>query len=206
MNVRHNLFIFVLISLLGINLSCKDAEQPQFVFPEDILLKEGDIVFRLGRSLSSQAVLAADKSGYYSHIGVVVFHEDKWQVVHAVPDEPEFEGDVDRVKMEEINAFFGIERAKKGAVVRLENDTLAMNAADKAKEILGKGMLFDHEYDLDDSGKMYCTELVYYIYNVFGLDLTEGRRSKVNIPGMKSTYIFPSDIYKNQVLNEIYSF
>ncbi len=129
MEVRVNLAVSI-ICLNGILFSCHEAEQrPYFVFPKDIQLSEGDIVFRQGRSVASRAVLSADKAGYYSHIGIVVKYNDKWQVVHAVPDEPDFEGDEDRVKIDDLNVFFSAERANSGALMRVTNDTLARNAA-----------------------------------------------------------------------------
>jgi Orthopoxvirus protein of unknown function (DUF830). len=76
------------------------------VLPADSLLREGDVVFRRGAGLISRAVLAADEDGQFSHIGIVVRNGNNWMVVHAVPGEPEFKGDSDRVKMEPIASFF----------------------------------------------------------------------------------------------------
>lgn len=206
MGIKINLAISSLC-LGGFFFSCQDAvQQSSFFFPDDIQLHEGDIVFRQGRSIASRAVLSADKAGYYSHIGIVVRYNDKWQVVHAVPDEPDYDGDTDRVKIDDLNTFFSSERANSGALMRVANDTLAQNAASKALDVFNKKTLFDHKYDLNDTSAVYCTELVYHVYNRQGLDLTEGRRSKVSIPGFRGTYIFPSDIQQSSFLNLIYNF
>ena len=82
------------------------------VLPADSLLREGDVVFRRGTGLISRAVLAADEDGQFSHIGIVVRNGNHWMVVHAVPGEPEFKGDSDRVKMEPIASFFCSEKLK----------------------------------------------------------------------------------------------
>jgi len=206
MRIKINLAIYI-ICLSGLFSSChKAAQHPCFSFPQEIPLYEGDIVFRQGRSIASQAVLSADRAGYYSHIGIVVMYNDKWQVVHAVPDEPDFEGDTDRVKMDELGIFFSRERANSGALMRVTNNVLAKEAAKKALDIFHRKVLFDHKYDLKDTLEMYCTELVYHVYNLQDMDLTEGRRSKVAIPGYRGTYIFPSDIQQSSDLNLIYNF
>ena len=44
----------------------------------------------------SQAVLLAEKDGAYSHTGIVVDSAGVLMIVHAVPGEPDFEGDEDR--------------------------------------------------------------------------------------------------------------
>ena len=76
------------------------------LFPET-LLHEGDLVFRKGTGLVSRAVLSADGKGTYSHIGIVVRDGNEWKVVHAVPGEPDYEGEPDRVKIENVQEFFG---------------------------------------------------------------------------------------------------
>ena len=201
------LVIFQIICLCGFFFSCqKSNHYAQSLFSEDYSLCAGDIVFRQGRSAASRLVLSAEKSGYYSHIGIIVKQDGKWYVVHAVPDEPDFEGDTDRVKMDEINRFFFAERANCGAIMRIDDDTIAYKASVEAIDIFNRNTPFDHKYDLDDTLNMYCTELIYHVYNKQGLDLTEGRRSKVNIPGFRGTYIFPSDIQLNPGLKTIYSF
>lgn len=205
---KHNhLTIYIVICLCGLFLcTCNSSdEKAEFIFPKDIL-KEGDIVFRCGNSMVSRVVLAADKMGMYSHIGIVVKSGNEWKIVHAVPGEPDFEGDTDRVKEDSIQKFFSPQLALSGAVLRINNDSLAQKAAAKAIEILKRNVLFDHDYDLDDTTKMYCTEFIHFIYNGLGIDLTEGRRSNINAPSMSGTYIFPSDIQLNKDLQIIYDY
>ena len=68
------------------------------VIPKESEFLEGDIVFRRGVGLSSEAVLYVD-SGQYSHVGIVANYQGKKMIIHAVPGEKEFEGDIDRIKM-----------------------------------------------------------------------------------------------------------
>ena len=176
------------------------------LFPET-LLHEGDLVFRKGTGLVSRAVLSADGKGTYSHIGIVVRDGNEWKVVHAVPGEPDYEGEPDRVKIENVQEFFGKEKAVAGALMRFTEDSLvAIKAARKAIEVCDRRTLFDHTYNLEDSTAMYCTELVYFVYKYAGVDLVEGRTTKVNIPGFIGSYIFPSDIIEYKRLVLIYNF
>ncbi len=192
-----------LISFLFIGCVNQKEMKP---FPEE-LLKEGDLVFRRGSGLASRAILGVDKNGMYSHIGIVVCDSGRWQVVHAVPGEPDYEGDRDRVKKEDVQRFFGRDKTVMGALMRLDNDSLiAVKAASKAMEVYRRDILFDHTYNLEDSTAMYCTELVLFAYKYAGVDLAEGRMTEVTIPGFSGVYLFPSGIAQNEHLRLIYDF
>lgn len=171
-------------------------------------LQEGDIVFRKGNSLASQLVLKVDEESFYSHIGIVVSDNGAWKVVHAVPDEPDYKGDQDRVKMDDLNVFFSSERASAGAIMRFESDSIeSKKIEERVKRIFQRNTLFDHYYNLDDTTKMYCTELIYFVFKeVSDIDITEGRRTIVSVPALKGSYILPSDIRKNPNLKMISSF
>lgn len=202
LQLRHVLGISFCVIFL---CSCKKEEKLGYTFPEH-LLHEGDIVFRCGTSMASNAVLLADKITSYSHIGIVVKQNNQFRIIHAVPDERDHLNDKDRVKIDSIETFFKPDRSIAGAIMRIDNETIATQAAAEAMKILERETLFDHDYDLKDSSKMYCTELIYYVYNKSGLDLTEGRRSSVNLPALNGTYIFPSDIQQNSILHLLYSY
>ena len=131
----------------------------------------------------------------------------KWCVIHAVPGEPDYKGDEDRVKMEPIEKFFSKKRASKGAVMRVEGETkCATKAAENAFLLFKAGILFDHEYDLTDTMKMYCTELIDHVYKKEGIDLSEGRLSRINMPLLSGDYLLPNDIAQSQKLRLIYIF
>jgi len=65
---------------------------------------------------------------------------------------------------------------------------------------------FDNDYNLNDSTKMYCSELVWYAFKTAGVDITNKKRSKIDLPVFQGEYIFPSDIQTNKKLKLIYSF
>lgn len=188
--------------------ACKgdNLKERQMLLPED-LFSEGDIVFRRGTGFTSQIVLAADSEGSYSHAGILKKENGMWYVIHAVPGEPDFEGDADRVKMEPVGQFFDAGKAARGAVMHVLTDSaVACRAAGNAFRLFRRHVLFDHDYDLNDTTEMYCTELIDYVYRKEGIDLSGGRITSVSIPGMSGDYIMPNDIAQSKHLRPIYHF
>jgi hypothetical protein len=107
--------------------------------------------------------------------------------------------------MEDLEDFFSWEKAKTGIVVRMEdNEAGNIRAAKNAIRLFHSYILFDHDYNLQDSSKMYCTELLDYVFKQESIDLTQGRRTQINVPGLSGTYILPHDILQNKQLNLIY--
>ncbi|MCD8079682.1 MAG: hypothetical protein LUF04_04490 [Bacteroides sp.] len=205
---RSNLYIPVLIFLfLSLFCGCHKREETSVsVFPEH-LLREGDLVFRRGTGIASRLVLAADRKGMYSHIGIVICRDSVWEVIHAVPGEPDFRGDPDRVKMEPVQRFFARDRAACGALMRVQGDPARNRlAARQALACYEAGMLFDHQYDLSDSTRVYCTELVQRCYLKEGTDLAEERITPLNVPALNGSYILPSDISNHPQIELIYQF
>ena len=100
-----------------------------------ITWREGDLVFRQGTGAAGHAVSLADTGGAYSHVGVVVLRKGEPWVVHAVPGEPDFDGDPDRVKLEPVDAFFSRARAAHGAVMRGPDSLLAARVARHALDM-----------------------------------------------------------------------
>ncbi len=206
----EGLRIIVIYSAIIIALAgCNNAQQHSAV-DFDLLqreLHEGDLLFRRGTGVLGRAVVASDDEGRFSHVGIAVLRPDGWYVVHAVPNEPDFEGDIDRVKCESIENFYSEIRAGNGAVYRLSlsNETIEV-AVRNVLRLSKESRPFDHDYDLSDSTALYCTELIEYVFGLGGASISEGRRTHVNFPSMTGDYIMPSDLTKNSKLNPIYSF
>jgi hypothetical protein len=169
--------------------------------------QNGDIVFRKGVGAKTRAIIYADTGGIYSHTGIVVSTPDGFKIIHITPGERKKGETVDRIRIENIEDFFSKNRAGHGAVYRLSaNKSTAHTAAKHALRLLRNDILFDHNYKLDDTTTMYCTEFVYYVYKLSGKDITFGKRTTVNAPMYSGIYIFPSDIYENKELELIYKF
>ena len=176
------------------------------ILPKGVELREGDVVFRRGGGLESHAVLTMDAHGQYSHVGIVVDTMGRKMIVHAVPGEPDFDGDVDRVKLDEIGKFFMPIYANKGAVKRMDDSIVAKRAANIALGIFRKGMLFDNDYNANDTTEMYCTEFVMYAYDRAGVRLVTTEPHSVSLPIVNADIYYPSDVYESKLLKPIISF
>jgi len=198
---RHREVIICSVILLAL-IACSGQNKKRDF--KSVIFAEGDLAFRRGSGTKSRAVLYADSSGIYSHVGIVVREDSVFKIVHITPGEQP----KDMIKSELPEEFWACSKAEHGALYRLKDASpYAAEAAQQALRLLHKEIMFDHDYQLDDSTKMYCTELVWYVYMLAGKDITFGERSEiVNFPMYSGIYIFPSDIYSNKEFSLIYNF
>lgn len=171
-------------------------------------LRAGDVVLRCGSGMTSRAVRMADGRGCYSHVGIAVDSSGVMMIVHAVPDEHDGAGDVDRVKMDAPEVFFSSMRTSNGRIMRHADSIVARSAAEVAQRIYRKGVLFDHDYDTEDTTRMYCSELVEHAYReAAGLSITDSARHDVNLPVFTfRDVILPSDFTSSRHLCTICAF
>lgn len=169
------------------------------------LLQEGDIVFRRGYGFASEMVVYNDADGKYSHVGVVVNSEKCLMIAHSVPGGDAEENDI--MRLERIEQFYSAESSSCGEIVRMELDSLQRRRlSEMAVAKANEKIPFDHNYDLEDTTALYCTELVQLLYRNIGIDLAEGRITRLNAPGFSSDYLMPSDIYQNRNLKTIFKY
>ena len=175
--------------------------------PANCSLQPGDVVLRCGAGMLSHAVLLAEgNDGIYSHVGIVVDSAGQPMIVHAVPDEPDYEGDPDRVKMDTPAKFFNRMQAIRGEVLRHHDAVAARLAAEKALQVYHRHTLFDHDYDDSDTTLMYCTELVVFVFSQSGAPLTGIERHGLPLPGVDYECVLPSDIVGCKDFETIISF
>ena len=200
---------YLMLSALAFSMAmCTkgNVEEEYSLLPDSCHLRPGDLVFRRGTGLTSRAVIVADHGGRFSHIGIVTDSAGIAMVVHAVPGEPDYEGDPDRVKMEPASKFYSSINASLGEVCRPTDSIAGKTAAEAAVAIYRRGVLFDHQYDDSDTTRMYCTQLVMECYRKAGIELTGAPSHTFNLPGMSCTCWLPSDIYHSPYLRPIYAF
>ena len=141
--IRNSLSL-IFLALCVVQCSTREEIVPAIPVQE---LREGDVAFRLGRTLQSDAIAAATQGeSRYSHVGVIVGWGDSLRVVHI---EPERDGE-ERVKMESVEEFFHPARAVAGCVARYENLTewQRQTIECEAMRLHAKGVEFDHDYSL----------------------------------------------------------
>ena len=199
-----SLLLLIGLCLMSLTASCTtESDRSRTLYHDDIVLRPGDLVFRRGTGLTSQAVIAADKEGLYSHVGIVVDSSGVMMVVHAVPGEPDYAGDPDRVKMEPPEQFYSTLNASKGEICRPADSLAGVRAAQAALSTYQRKALFDHSYDSEDTTLVYCTELVVLSYRQAGIELTGPPTHSYNIPGLRCTCWLPSDLYSSDKVTSV---
>ena len=202
----YGLLLPLFLAVCLMSTGCHRSNQAvEFVLPDTVQLQTGDLVFRQGESRESHAVTTFDKSSGYTHVGVVVNVDGRWMVLHAVPNERNTKQEKDSVKREPIGTFFRSDRAVKGGVYRYPvtpEDTLLL--LQKGLDLYGRHLLFDSQFDFEDTTAFYCTELVCFLYQqALHIDLSEGRRH--NLP-LFPELVFCSDILQNPKLETVYRY
>ncbi len=166
-------------------------------------VERGDLLFRRGRSLSSNIVLYADTSGNYSHVGIAVKYNGRVAVAHAAPTD----NNIELVKIESLEEFFEKSKAERGAVCRFDIDTLQLDSINlRAIEIVESNTPFDNSYNTEDQSKLYCTEYIWEVYKVIGYDISQGKRTTLNLGFTNGEIILPSHLYSNDMLEIVMEF
>ncbi len=197
---------FVLFFAICLLSGCGDRSA-RSILPLDVQLIPGDVVLRQGNGLASRVVLMADRHSSYSHVGMVTDSAGVMMICHAVPGELDYEGDVDRVKLERPDKFFNDINASQGCVLRHIDMQTAQRAAEVAMDVYRRRTLFDHDYNEDDTTCMYCCELVEYAYTRVGDGLLDAGRHQFHVPGLDfDKLMLPSDFLSSSKLNLIKSF
>ena len=170
------------------------------------IVKDGDLIFRRGTGVVGRIVTTTDREGLYSHVGIIVTIDNTHYVIHAVPHEHEYEGDYDRVKCENIAHFVHRYNDADIGIYRLDvSDSIKSIATQHAIRLSKKDVGFDHNYNLEDTTTLYCTEFVEYVYGFANISISEGRRSNVKIATSSDLYIMPSDLTNCSRLSLVYN-
>jgi len=166
----------------------------------------GDIIFRRGRSLVSTVVLLNDRESPFSHTGIVSLEGGIPYVIHAVPGEPDTNGE-ERVKRDLLTEFLTPEKAARFAVFRLKNGDpdAVFQAAATAEGYYQNRLAFDKAFSIRSDDRLYCTELVWKAYLSAGLNLTGNRFARTNASFIADSLILPGHILKSSLLYEVYS-
>lgn len=154
----------------------KLMEQHIRVLYDTTELRSGDLMFRNGLSAESLVVTQASNSDY-SHVGIAYHMPSGWHVIHAVPGEAP-QGEPEYLKCEPIADFYDPSRAMAGASASIRCDNAsALRAAREAFSKVEQKVLFDNDYDLNDTTELYCSELVWRAYLEEGINLVNDGNS-----------------------------
>ena len=203
--MQNKLYRFVFIIALFM-FGCHTAPKKQLCPPNIPIgkFRPSDIVFRLGRTIESDLIASSGQDfAHYSHVGVIIDHNDTLKVIHIEPSPNKYD---DVIKEETLHDFFSCDKSLAGCITRFTNiSTEQRNTIqNKALQLLSSSITFDHNYLISDSSTMYCTELIEHIFNAANISLSQGRAH--TLPFTKEPIIMPSDIAQNPALATIWSY
>ncbi len=127
------------------------------------LLQNGDIILRHGYGMASDIIVQSLNEKYdISHCAVLTKEENQFNVIHSVSQSL---SDFDGVQTQSLNRFINDSKINSLIIVRYKNPTHTDNAliAEKAKYYLLKKLPFDNDFNIEDSTKIYCTELIWRV-------------------------------------------
>lgn len=164
--------------------------------------RPGDVVFRRGRGLASRVVLSSDPHTAFSHVGVVVLGPRGLTVVHALPPTDESGGGV---VAEPLSEFLATDAATAAALLRLRGADagIGARAAREASRLAEAGVPFDIGFDLTTGDALYCTELVWRVYEKAGIDLVAWDFDSGMGRLRTSSYLLPSQLEQSPHLRLI---
>lgn len=180
-------FIAVALIAIGFYLFLRVYEyrsQQEQVFcnyslsPEEIsLLHDGDIILRHGYGFVSDMIVETlNDSSSVSHCAILTKQNGFWIVVHSVSSSLV---DVDGVQWQDLATF--VRQSKKNTIVVLrykhaKNDSARARIGTRAMYYLNKKIPFDNAFDLFDSSKFYCSELLWAVFrDEFGVDIFKSK-------------------------------
>jgi hypothetical protein len=168
-------------------------------------IKDGDIIFRKGRSLVSSIVMLNDKETDYSHVGICCKTDNEMFVIHAVPGEPDEQGN-EKIRCDKLSEFLTPDKASIFAFYRLTCDTSGIAAASAANAMAyyRAGLPFDKALNFRNDDKLYCTELVWKAYLKSGVNITGNQFKKLNLNILTDSIILPGHIQNSVLLTKIY--
>jgi hypothetical protein len=142
--------------------------------PDEIAkLRNGDIIMRKGEGFVSGIINDLFNTGYnLSHCGIVLTENDSVKIIHTVSSEL---SKIDGVQTESLNKFVRESVLNTIVVVRYKASEETGNQIASACKVYltpERHKAFDHRFDLADTTKFYCTELIHYAYlDVFNQDM-----------------------------------
>lgn len=158
MKTKLSYVVAVLVMLAGPSALAEKQEQP-------FALQEGDIVFSSSRIDQGQAIMAATASSY-THCGIVFVKDGKFMVLEAVQP----------VGVITLEGFMS--RSDPGTFTARRLKTAVTPDSYRKARVWAEAQI-GHDYDMRfawDDKKLYCSELVWKVYQRAGVKLCDLRK------------------------------
>lgn len=123
---------------------------------------DGDVILRRGRSFASSMIARAFPAGeQMSHCGILLQDGGSWKVIHSISGRI---SDSDGLRIDSVEDF--LQQAVPGMAVHV-SPSFEINRArivQASRYYLAQKLSFDHDYELEDRQRLYCSELVRAVY------------------------------------------
>lgn len=127
-------------------------------------LQEGDIILRRGYGYFSDMIADhLNAKGFdVTHAGILTQQDKEWYVIHSLSSDV---SEIDGMQIQKLTDFLKYSQPNKIIVSRFKNTTSLQRKeiATEAQKLLDLKIPFDHKGDIEDTSKMYCTEMIWYI-------------------------------------------
>jgi len=189
LNKRKNLVVILILVVIIVTaiIFNQPKNQRQEIHFEEIeevisLIQDGDIIFRMGDRIWSQSFRdLSPTERRFSHLGIVRKRDDVITVINSEAMQ-EYDDVVTEVTLERF-----LQPALCVGLFRM-HDLDGELISDTAMEFIG--IPFDWKFDMEDSSKLYCTELLYVVL-------------KKIYPSIKLNTTYIKELGKNIILLDI---
>ncbi len=129
---------------------------------DTLVINDGDIVLRRGRTLASDLVtrFSGGAEGM-SHCGIIIRHQDKWQVVHTISG---MISDEDNIRITSLPEFINEAAQGRITIKRQRSGFGSVAVKDRSIRLLQLKIPFDHAFDLNTKSRLYCTQLIREVF------------------------------------------
>jgi len=129
--------------------------------------KHLDIIVTSGQSAQSKILNLINFSfESYSHVGIVCKEKKKVFVLHSTTDGTKENG----IRYDDLQSFIDLSNVNYYKIVRSENILKSISSINKSiEEYKTSEIPFDYDFDNNNKEQIYCSELVFDIYNNNGL-------------------------------------
>ncbi len=128
----------------------------------DYDLQDGDIILRKGRSMVSDLIARSfENSRRMSHCGIILNSAGGYEVVHTISGSI---SEQDGIRKDTLQDFvLGADKANV-YILRSRNIRNQRLIRDNVTQLLSQNPPFDHNFDLEDSSRLYCTEMIRKVF------------------------------------------
>lgn len=121
-----------------------------------------DVILTCGQSVQSKLLYLANfSSKMYTHIGIISCDANAVYVLHATPDGTKENG----IRYDAFQDFIDLSDVRSYRILRLHSLADTALLAKKYSFYKKQNRPFDYDFDNADTSKLYCSELVYYIFS-----------------------------------------